>query len=312
MASSPLARAASVNIPLSGNFTAGVSGGGTANLTGASGTFKQWTFFFHTNIDVDADPQEVGVNVTPVGSASYASTGNSNLTYNSDVNLGGPSPISVDSLDVDLTGASAIPLGLNVENIDIDTSLGTFQLQLTFAGSIDDLQFVSSGGSDPGAVYDVPGTYEAILNGSVSGKLVNVPLLGTIDLGTLFTLESDTMVSVEGSLPGIVGLTDGSGGAGPFPADLLANYGFAFPGDLSFPLILPIDVNETATVPNGQSGFSELHVGGEINAVLTLTGASYDLNGTVAGAVVPEPTSLALAGMGAIGLCVAAWRRRRK
>lgn len=306
------ARAATVSVPLAGIFNAGVSGGGTATLNSASGNFKQWLGFFHANIAVTASKQTVGLTVATVPATNYSASGSSNLDYVSDVNLGGPTPNQVNSLSADLNGGSIINFDLTVGNIVINTSLGNFNLALTFDGQVDDLDFNGTGPSAPGAFYNVPGNYDAIINGKVNGTLVGVPLIGNVSLGTLYTLPTNTLVSVPGSLPGVVALADGSGGLGPYPATLLANYAFAFPGNLSFPIDLPFAVHQTATVPNGKSGFSKLDIDGIINATLTLTNPQYNLNGSVANGVIPEPSSFALAGLGGIGLALAAWKRRRK
>ncbi len=64
-------RAANINVPLSGIFNAGVSGGGTATLNSASGNFKQWLVFTHANIGVTAAKQTVGLTVAPVAAKNY-------------------------------------------------------------------------------------------------------------------------------------------------------------------------------------------------------------------------------------------------
>ncbi|MBL9125102.1 MAG: PEP-CTERM sorting domain-containing protein [Planctomycetaceae bacterium] len=245
-----------------------------------------------------------------MGATNYSASGSTSLDIEEDVNLGGPSPLDMNSLSVDLNGNSIINADISVGNVNINTSLGTFQLQLFFNGQINDLDFVSTGPSPivPVDVYNIPGNYLAELQGVVTGKLVNVPLIGSVDLGTLYTL-TPTVIPVAGSLPGAATLTDGSGGAGPYPATLLANLAAALP-TLDVPVVLPFAVAINQSVPSGQSGFSVLNASGTINANLQLGNPNYNLNGSVVNAVVPEPTSLALAGLGALGLGLAAWRRR--
>lgn len=304
------AQAAIVNVPLAGTFNAGLTGSGTATLNSASGTFKQWLVFTHANINVTASKQTVPITVSNVAATNYAASGNSNLDYVEDVNLGGPTPNQVNSLTADLNGNTAINADIQVGNININTSLGTFQLKLTFDGQLNDLDFISTGPSPPGAAYNVPGNYVAEIQGVVSGQLVNVPIIGTVNLGTLFTL-TPTLVPVAGSLPGLVSLADGSGGLGPYPATLLANYAVPPLPNLNVPLSLPFNVAINQTIKSGQSGFSVLNAAGQIDAVLTLVNPQYNLNGSVANAVIPEPSSVALASLGAIGLALAAWKRRR-
>jgi hypothetical protein len=314
VASAPAA-ASTVSVPLTGLFNSSVGGGGTADLNGASGTFKQWVgigkFGSHTNLSVSASPQTVGVTVSPVAATNYSASGSSSLDIQPDVNFGGPSPLSVNSLSADLNGSSIINADITIGNLNISTSLGTFQLQLFFDGQINDLDFVSTGASGivPVDLYNSPGNYLAEIQGAVTGKLVNVPIIGSVNLGTLYTL-SPTVVPVAGSLPGIATLTDGSGGSGPYPATLLANLAASLP-TLNVPLELPFSVAINQSVPNGSSGFSVLNASGTIHANLQLGNPSYNLNGSAVSAVVPEPSTLALAGLGALGLGLAAWRRRR-
>lgn len=305
------ASASTVSVPLSGVFNASVGGGGTATLNSASGNFKQWLLFTHGNVSVSASPQTVPVTVSPVGATNYSASGNTSLDIQPDVNLGGPSPTEVNSLSADLNGSSIINADISIGNIAINTSLGTFQLQLFFNGQINDLDFVSNAaaGIVPVDVFNIPGQYLAEVQGVVTGKLVSVPIIGSVDLGTLYTLNP-SVVPIDGSLPGAASLLDASGGAGPYPATLLANLAASLP-TLNVPLTLPFSVAISQSVPNGQSGFSSLNASGTINANLQLGNPSYSLSGSVVNAVVPEPSSLALAGLGALGLGLAAWRRAR-
>lgn len=298
----------SATVPLAGNFTAGVSGGGSATLDGASGNFRQWLLFTHANIGVSASPQNVGLSVSNVPVTSYSASGSSDLTYD---NVAPTEPLNVDSLDVDLLGGASIPVGINVNPFGINTSLGNFNLQLTFSGQITNLVFVSDGPSDtPGALYDVPGKFVATMQGAVTGQLVGVPIIGNVGLGTLYTLPS-TEIEIEGSLPGAVLTTDLSGGSGPYPADMLATY-LAALENIEAPIELPFNVAISQTVPNGQSGFSSLNASGVINATLNFNTVSYELNGIVTNGVVPEPHSFALAVSAVLGAVLLGMYRRKR
>ena len=135
----------------------------------------------------------------------------------------------------------------------------------------------------------------------VTGTLVGVPIIGNVGLGTLFTLAPQTL-SFASALPGFATLADLQGGLPPFPNDMLANFAAALPFTIPVPLNLPIAVNQTATIPNGQSGFSSLQINGNIAATLNLSNIGYNVSGTVPNVLVPEPGSLTLASLGVIGL----------
>ena len=161
MVSRPVS-ASTVSVPLTGLFNASVGGGGTADLDSASGTFKQWIgvgkFGSHTNIGVSASPQTVPVTVAPASAPrTIVHRAVPALDIQPDVNFGGPSPEQVNSLSVDLNGSSIINADISIGNLNINTSLGTFQLQLFFNGQINDLDFVSTGASGivPDDVYNI-------------------------------------------------------------------------------------------------------------------------------------------------------------
>ena len=299
------------NIPVAGTFNASLGGSGTASLTSASGNFRQWLLFTHANIKVSASPQTVNLTIPTVNPGTMSASGNVDLDYD-DFTPGTPQTVNQAALD--LNGATNIPFNINVAPLVINTSLGNFNLQLAVTGTITDIDFVSNGSSPVlggnGGSYNLPGDFQVTLNGAVTGTLVGVPIIGNVGLGTLFTLAPQTL-SFASALPGFATLADLQGGLPPFPNDMLANFAAALPFTIPVPLNLPIAVNQTATVPNGQSGFSSLQINGNIAATLNLSNIGYNVSGTVPNVLVPEPGSLTLASLGVIGL-VGLARRRRK
>jgi hypothetical protein len=312
----PLAAgAASVtsSIPVAGNFTAGIGVSGNAQLHSASGTFKQWLLFTHANIGVSASPQTVGVGLTSSPNLNVNGGGTVGMTYD-DVTPG--TPLTINSMNVDINGAGGantpINFDLSVNNLNINTSLGTFQLQLSVDAAITDLVFGSTGASSViagnGGFYNVPGNLAATLNGIVTGRLVNVPILGTINLGTLFNIVNAPL-SFAIPLPGEVTTTDLEAPGNPLPHDMQAQFALSILGlSIPFPFATPVDVALSQSVPNGQSGFSVLNVDADLNATITLSNPNYIYTGNVANALVPEPGTALLLAFGLAGLAAA--RRR--
>ena len=314
MASTARAELTTASTSVSGSTSATVSGTGSATLNGVSGTYKQWVpapfgLGFHTNIGISAGNQTVGLSV-PTTSASSASSATTTIQFDPN---SPPSPYSVDSLNANLLGGSGIPINLNVNPINVTVAgVVSFGLQLNFSGSLSSLTFTSSGPSDATTgVYNVPGTFHATLQGSVTGTLVSVPLVGSIGLGTVYTLAPTTF-DIAQSLPGLIGTSDATGGSGPYPADLdvLMLLPDIF-GTLSLPVALPFNFNTSSSVPNGSSGISDLNGSGAINANLVVSHLQYSMTGVIPGSVVPEFSSIGLVAAGLAGLAIPAWRRRR-
>lgn len=309
IASSAKAELATATTGLSGQSTVLVSGSGTATLNSLSGTYKQWVLFTHTNLNISANPQTVNLSI-PNSGGTYNSTGSTTLQYQSEAP---PTPVSVDSLSINLLGGGSVPVNLNIDPIQVSTSLGNFGLQLSFSGQISSLNFASNAPADASlGGYSSPGTIEAVISGNVNATLTGVPLVGNISLGSIYTLDPQA-VTTDFDLPGLIALSDLSGGNGPYPADM--GVGLSFPNILAglvIPLTLPFNINQSASIPNGSSGISSLVASGQINANLTIGSLQYSLTGVVPGGVaVPEFSSLGLATVGVLGFAIPMWRRRK-
>jgi len=298
------------DIVLGGTFGS-LSGSGSGSITKIGGNLKTWALFGHIDTLISADPQIRNVAVTTQGIPSAAASAWANLDYD-DVAPG--TPAYLHSLSVDLNGSAGNNknIGFNINNsaspwnFDIGL-LGTAGLVLTYSGNITDITFISTSGvaADPG--YSIPGVYTFQIDGTISARLVNVPLLGTINLGIIAPF-GDTL-ETPGVLPGTVTLSDLQDGAPPFPNDMLVNLAAAVAVSTPLKINAPIDFNETYVVPDGKSAFSSLQIQGSLHVTLNLS-LSHNLNGTVQNALIPEPGSMVLTLIGAVGVTVVALRRK--
>ena len=313
-----LANAATItsNIATTGTMSGDLSATGTVDLNSASGTFKQWVLFSHVNIGVSASPQTVGLTqTTPTAVGPLNGGGTFNLQYD---NFTPGTPLNLieagspHAIDLDLNGATNVPLGFVADPISISTSLGSFDLVLTFNGQISDFDFVSNASSAANPFYTNTGDFKVTIGGTVTGQLVGVPIIGNVNLGTITTL-SPTDLMFGGGILGQVALTDLDGGyPPPYPHDMQANFSLNATGlSIPVPLSEALNVNQSASIPNGQSGFSQLNVDATLNATITLADIIYSYTGQVNDTLVPEPTSFVLFSMVGLGLACGRFRRRR-
>ncbi len=180
-------------------------------------------------------------------------------------------------------------------------------ISVTVLGQITNVSFASSG-PDPlngSNLYSIPGTVSLTLQGTIIGttSLLGVP----INLGTLATI-SPTPLSIATNLPGILALSDATGGAGPYPADMNVALLAGLSQSLNLgPLTLPISLT------NFSSGsISNLNMSGSVTANFSVANPVYDFSGVAPNALiaVPEPSSLALGGLAFLGMAGMVVRRK--
>jgi len=200
----------------------------------------------------------------------------------------------------------------------MSTTLGNVTMTPTFGGTISGITFTSSASADASSgLAAIPGTYSVTLNGSVTGVLA-VPLVGNVNIGTLYTLPTNTVVTFDGYLPAFVSLSDtgvpyGAGIDALHPNNMLADFAANLGSEvIPFSFVAPLNVDATYSVGNTSSGLTAIHVHNTtLTANLNLSNLAFDLSGQAASVLVPEPGSVVLGGMALVGFVGLAFRRRQ-
>ena len=275
-----------------------------------SGNYKEHIVFTNANIGFSASNTTATLSANPVTLTTSNSSGNMSLTYD-DVTPG--TPLTVNSFSSNLSDGASAGLTINSTSIPMSTSLGTFNLTPQFSGSISGISFTASGSAAVNNnVANIPGTFSAVLNGSVTGSL-SVAGLFNISVGTLYTLPTNTVVTFAGTLPGNLNLSDLQT---PYPnaatntdrnnmlADLAANLGTL---QIPFQFVAPLSTNETYNVSGSSSGVTSINIQNTtLTANLILSNLSYEQSGQ---ALVRASTRAKHAGPGYFGSAGLFWLR---
>ncbi|MBI2825043.1 MAG: PEP-CTERM sorting domain-containing protein [Planctomycetia bacterium] len=304
-----------------GTFSASLTPGAGSQLHigTISGNFKQHvSSFLNLNFGISASNQNSTLTLTPSSISTNNASGTAVLEYD---NFTPGTPLFLDNFVANLSDGATAPVNIGASAVNVSFgSLGSFPITMNFAGTLSNVTFTTSpvppAGTNPAnPVYFNAGNYSVTISGAVTGSLV-LPLgLGTLPLGTLFTLPA-TPVTFPGVLPGVVTLSDIGPNTPPYtgtPNDMLAQFA-ANLGAAQFPFSFstPVNTSITNSIPANSSGVTQLTISGSsLNANIVLTNLQYDLRGITTGTLIPEPASVGLAGLALAGLVGFAIKRRK-
>lgn len=277
----------SIGLGASANVT--VEGHGNYHVTEVFGGLHETITIPHQTRSLDLNPTTLTSN--PVGGATIG------------FDQGTLANPTLADLNVDFRNGAAWNFAFNPIVFDLDVEdVGNVGLRLNLFGSIGQISFAA----DPGAVpaspgYGIPGQFTTAISGTVTAVAQDVIGGVDFDLGQIASLDSMNVSSFV--LPGSMALsTNGP----PYPSILFADL------DLNLPISVPLSISQSGHIEQVEghgSGNVDLFLDYSIDGNLILSNLNYSLHGFANDAVVPEPGSFALAGLGGVGLLV--WCRKR-
>jgi hypothetical protein len=290
-----LLTASSSLVNMAGPFSGDLNVSNASVYIGAMhATFQQWVLFTHATVNFSASNQTSNLSMTPENLSNLPASGTTDMNFD---NVTPGTFQSLNALNMNLSGPSAIPFTINASPVTVNASGLNLTVQFTINGQLSDLRFDSTGPSTAGSPFLIPGNFSAVLSANVNAALV-LPLgLGTLNLGTLSSIGPTTESFSAEDLGGVT-LTDQGGLS--FPHDMGVNFALNLGGvTISLPLNTTLDTSKDYPGPgSGQSGLTHFDLQNtNLTGTLNLSNLQYSFNGVDPGALIaPSPPVVDLNG----------------